>query len=121
MADARQPSFATALLAVLGGSALSTWFSALAVGVAPSTSAEAWAILTSLAGAVGVKLLLRLVRYDCPYAFAAAALLAGHVAGLALVQAMPDLGGHVFSRVPGVILATFVVQLSSTQRRAATF
>jgi hypothetical protein len=120
MADARQPNFATALMAVLGGSAVSAWFSAAAVGVAPRTSGEAWAILTSLAGAVGLKLVLRCLRYSCPFAFAAAALLAAHVAGLALEQAMPDLSRLVAS-FPGLVLATFVVQLSTAHRRTARF
>jgi hypothetical protein len=119
MADARQPNFATALTAVLAGRVVSIWFSAVAVGLAPRTSVEAWAILTSLAGALGVKLVLRLLRYECPFAFAAAALLVAHIAGLALVQAMPDLSGRIFSTVPGLIVATFIVQMSAAHRRTA--
>src|SRR3954449_10062677 len=70
MADARQPSFATALVAVLAGAAISAWIAALFVGAAPSTSVEAWAILTSICGAVGVKAMLRILKYDVPFAFA---------------------------------------------------
>jgi hypothetical protein len=117
MIDARQPNFATALLAVLAGSAVSAWFAAAAVGVAPETNVEAWAILTSLVGAVGLKLALRVLRYSCPFAFAAGALLAAHVAGLALAQAMPDLD-HLVAGFPGLVLATFVVQVSAAHRRA---
>jgi hypothetical protein len=120
MADPRQPNFATALMAVLAGSAVSAWFSAAALGVAPETSTEAWAILTSLVGAVALKAVLRLLRYSCPFAFAAAALLGGHVATLALAQAMPDLD-HLVASFPGLVLATFIVQVSAGHRRATIY
>jgi hypothetical protein len=130
MADARQPNFGTALVAVLAGGVVSSWISALFVGVAPYMSVEMWSIVTSLFGAIGIKLVLRLLNYDCPFAFAAGALLAGRVASLALVQAMPDLAGHelpvfpsfgVFSALPGLVLAAFVVQISAGRRRVATY
>ena len=130
MVDARQPNFGTALVAVLAGGALSSWMIALFVGFAPATSVEAWAILTSLAGAVGVKLVLRILKYDIPFAFAAGALLAGRVASMALVQFMPDLGGHalaafpsygLFSSFPSIVLSTFLVQMSAGRTSAATY
>jgi len=62
MVDARQPSFGTALVAVLAGGAISSWMSAAFVGIAPTTSVEAWAILTSIGGAVGVKAVLRVLK-----------------------------------------------------------
>jgi hypothetical protein len=129
MAD-HQPSFGLALVGVLVGGVVSSWIAALFVGAAPTTSPEAWAILTSLAGAVGVKAVLRVLGFDCPYAFAAGALLAGRVVSLALVQAMPDLGGHgvpmlptygLFSSFPSLVLSAFLVQLSSGRARAATY
>jgi hypothetical protein len=121
MDDARHPSFGTALMAALAGSVVSTWASAAAAGYAPDTSVEAWAILTSIFGALGVKLALRVLRYNCPFAFAAGALLAGHVGSLALVQAMPDLDGRVFAGFPGLVVAAFVVQISAAPRRAPTY
>jgi hypothetical protein len=130
MVDARQPNFGTALVAVLAGGALSSWMIALLVGFAPATSVEAWAILTSLGGAVGVKLVLRILKYDIPFAFAAGALLAGRVASMALVQLMPDLGGHalaafpsygLFSSFPSIVLSTFLVQMSAGRTSAATY
>jgi hypothetical protein len=130
MADARQPSFGTALVAVLAGGVVSFWMAALFVGFAPATSPEAWSILTSLAGAVGVKLVLRMLGYDVPFAFAAGALLAGRVVSLALVQTMPDLAGHelpvfpafgVFSAFPSLVLSAWIVQICSGRRRAATY
>ena len=130
MADARQPSFITALIAVLAGGAVSSWITAIFVNVRPETSVEGWAILTSLAGAVGVKALLRLLRYDIAYAFAAGALLAGRVASLALVQLMPDLGGHalaafpadgLFSSFPSIVLSTFLVQMSAGRTHTITY
>ncbi|HYY63627.1 MAG TPA: hypothetical protein VE688_03365 [Gaiellaceae bacterium] len=130
MVDARQPNFGTALVAVLAGGALSSWMIALFVVFAPATSVEAWAILTSLAGAVGVKLVLRILKYDIPFAFAAGALLAGRVASMALVQFMPDLGGHalaafpsygLFSSFPSIVLSTFLVQMSAGRTSAATY
>jgi hypothetical protein len=130
MADANQPSFGTALVAVLAGGVASSWISALFIGFAPATSPEAWAILTSLAGGVGVKAVLRLLHYDVPFAFAAGALLAGRVASLALVQAMPDLGGHtipalptygLFSSFPSLVLSAFLVQISAGRGRTVTY
>jgi hypothetical protein len=130
MADARQPSFATALVAVLAGGAISSWITALFIGAAPSTSVEAWAILSSICGAVGVKAVLRILKYDVPFAFAAGALLAGRVASLALVQLMPDLGGHslgafpsygLFSSFPSIVLSALLVQMSAGRTRTITY
>jgi hypothetical protein len=130
MVDARQPNFGTALVAVLAGGALSSWMIALFVGFAPATSVEAWAILTSLGGAVGVKVVLGILKYDIAFAFAAGALLAGRVASMALVQLMPDLGGHalsafpsygLFSSFPSIVLSTFLVQMSAGRTSAATY
>ena len=56
MADTSQPSFSIALMAVLAGGAISSWLSAAFVGLAPATSVELWAILTSIVGAVFVKI-----------------------------------------------------------------
>ena len=120
MADTSQPSFATALAAVLAGGAVSAWVSAGFVGLMPTSSVESWAILTSLCGALAVKAVLRLLHYDAPFAFAAGALLAGRVASLALVQAMPDLD-HLVASFPGLVLATFIVQVSAGHRRATTY
>jgi hypothetical protein len=130
MADARQPSFATALVAVLAGGAISAWITAIFIGAAPSTSVEAWAILSSICGGVGVKAVLRILKYDVPFAFAAGSLLAGRVASLALVQLMPDLGGHtlaafpsygLFSSFPSIVLSTLLVQMSSGRTRTITY
>jgi hypothetical protein len=130
MVDARQPSFGTALVAVLAGGAISSWLTALFIGFAPATSTEAWAILTSICGAVGVKLVLRFLKYEVPFAFAAGALLAGRIASLALVQLMPDLGGHpipafpaygLFSTFPSLALSAFIVQISAARTRPVTY
>jgi hypothetical protein len=130
MADARQPSFATALVAVLAGGAISAWITAIFISAAPGSSTEAWAILSSLCGAVGVKAVLRILRYDVPFAFAAGALLAGRVASLALVQFMPDLGGHalgafpsygLFSSFPSLVLSTLLVQMSAGRASTTTY
>jgi hypothetical protein len=130
MADARQPTFATALVAVLAGGAISSWISAAFVGVAPATSVEAWAILTSIGGAFGVKAVLRVLKYDVGWAFAAGALMAGRVASLALVQAMPDLGGHalpgfpaygLFSSFPSLVLSAWLVQISGGRARSLIY
>ena len=129
MVDARQPSFGTAFVSALAGGAVSAWISTLFVGLAPGASTEAWAILTSVFGAVAVKVVLRILRYDCPFALAAGALLAGRVAALALVQAMPDLGGHplpvlpsygLFSSFPSLLLTAWVVQISAARTRSVT-
>jgi hypothetical protein len=130
MADARQPSFVTALVAVLAGGAISSWMSAAFVGVAPTTSVEAWAILTSICGAVGVKAVLRVLKYDVAFAFAAGALMAGRLASIALVQTMPDLGGHalpgfpaygLFSSFPSLVLSAFLVQISAGRARNVAY
>jgi hypothetical protein len=130
MVDARQPTFGIALVAVLAGGAVSSWITALVSGFAPSTSVEAWAILASICGAVAVKAVLRILKFDIAFAFAAGALLAGRVAGLALVQAMPDLGGHaipgfpaygLFSSFPSLVLSVWLVQISAGRTRIATY
>ena len=129
MAD-HQPSFGTALVAVLAGGVVSSWIAGLFIGFAPATSPEAWAIVLSLAGGLALKAVLRLLRYDIPFAFAAGALLAGRVVSIVLVQAMPDLGGHtlpmlptygLFSSFPSLVLSAFLVQISSGRSRVATY
>lgn len=129
MAD-HQPSFGVSLVAVLAGGVVSSWIAALFIGFAPASSPESWAILTSLFGAVGIKAALRVLGYDCPIAFAAGALLAGRIASMALVQAMPDLGGHsisvlptygLFSSFPSLVLSAFLVQVSSGRGRAHVY
>jgi hypothetical protein len=126
MADAGQPTFGTALIAVLAGGAISSWISAAFVGLAPTTSVESWTILTSICGAIGVKAVLRVLKYDVPFAFAAGALMAGRLASIALVQAMPDLGGHalpgfsaygLFSSFPSLVLSAWLVQISAGRTR----
>jgi hypothetical protein len=126
MADARQPSFGTALVAVLAGGVVSSWIAGLFIGFAPATSVEAWAIMTSIAGAVGVKAVLRILGYDLALAFAAGALLAGRLVSLVVVQMMPDLGGHtlpwlptygLFSSFPALLLSAAIVQLCAGRRR----
>jgi hypothetical protein len=130
MADATQPNFGTALTAVLAGGAISSWISAAFIGLAPATSVEAWAILTSIGGAVGVKLVLKALRFNVPFAFAAGALMAGRVVSLALVQTMPDLGGHtipalptfgLFSSFPSLVLSAWLVQISGGRARSLIY
>ena len=130
MADIRQPTFVTALTAVFAGAAVSAWISAAFVGVYPASSIEAWAILTSVLGAVFVKLVLRALKFDIALPFAAGALMAGRLAGLTLVQVMPDLGGHalpafptfgLFSTFPSLVLAAWLVQISAGRVRAIVY
>jgi hypothetical protein len=130
MADARQPTFGISLIAVLAGGAISSWISVAFVDIAPATSVEAWAILTSICGAVGVKLVLRFLKYDVAIAFAAGALMAGRLVSLVLVQAMPDLGGHampgfpaygLFSSFPSLVLSAWLVQISAGRIRALMY
>jgi hypothetical protein len=130
MADARQPNFGTALVAVLAGGAISSWISAVFVDIAPTTSVEAWAILTSICGAVGVKVVLRALKFNVAFAFAAGALMAGRVVSLALVQTMPDLGGHaipafptygLFSSFPSLVLSAWLVQISAGRIRTIVY
>jgi uncharacterized membrane protein YeaQ/YmgE (transglycosylase-associated protein family) len=130
MADARQPSFGTALVAVIAGAAVSSWISTAFVGLAPATSVESWAILTSLCGAIVVKVALRALKFGIAFPFAAGALMAGRVASLALVQAMPDLGGHplpgfsaygLFSSFPALVLSAWLVQISAGRSRTIVY
>jgi len=55
--------------------------------------------------------------------------MAGRVATLALLQTMPDLGGHaipgfpaygLFSSFPSLVLAAWLVQISAGRARVAT-
>ena len=130
MADVRQPGFVTALVAVAVGGVVSSWISALLAGFAHATSMETWAILTSVFGAVGVKLVLRVLGYDVAFAFAAGALLAGRIAGLVLLQALPDLGGHrlpglptfgLYSSFPNLLLSAWIVQITAGRTRTVTY
>ena len=130
MADTSQPSFPIALTAVLAGGAISSWIAAAFVGLTPATSVESWAILTSVVGAVFVKIVLRTLKYDVPIAFAAGALMAGRLAGLALVQAFPDLQGHaipglsaygLYSGFPTLVLSAWLVQISSGRMRRIVY
>jgi hypothetical protein len=130
MAHTEQPTFASALAAVLAGAAVSAWISAAFVGVDPQSSIEAWAILTSVFGAVLLKLVLRVLKFDIALAFAAGGLMAGRLAGLALVQTMPDLAGHaipgfptfgLFSTFPSLILSAWLVQISAGRVRAIVY
>jgi uncharacterized membrane protein YeaQ/YmgE (transglycosylase-associated protein family) len=130
MADTSQPSFAMALAAVLAGGAISSLISETFVGLAPTTNIEVWAILTSVVGAVFVKIVLRSLKYDIPIAFAAGALMAGRLAGLALVQAFPDLHGHaipgfsaygIFSSFPTLVLSVWLVQISAGRMRRIVY
>ena len=130
MADVRQPSFGAALTAVLAGGAISAWISAAFLGLAPATSVEAWAILTSICGAIGVKIVLRVLKYNVAFAFAAGALMAGRIVSIALVQTMPDLGGHVspafptyglFSSFPSLVLSAWLVQVSAGRVRTVVY
>ncbi|HEX6490908.1 MAG TPA: hypothetical protein VF002_06000 [Gaiellaceae bacterium] len=126
MADVRQPGFPTALAAVAAGALVSSWSTGLLASRYPAMSSAVWAILTSIAGAACLKLVLRALQYEIAFAFAAGALLAGRVAGLLLGQAMPDLGGHalpglptlgLYSCVPTLLLSTWLVQLTGGRRR----
>ena len=58
------------------------------------------------------------------------ALMAGRLAGLALVQVMPDLGGHsipgfptfgLFSTFPSLVLSAWLVQISAGRVRAIVY
>src|SRR2546430_10764570 len=100
MADANQPSFGTALVAVLAGGVVSSWISALFIGFAPATSPEAWAILTSLAGGVGVKAVLRVMHYEVPFAFAAVAFLARPVANPPALSSLATATGSRLTALP---------------------
>jgi uncharacterized membrane protein YeaQ/YmgE (transglycosylase-associated protein family) len=130
MAHARQPSFVTALTAVLAGAALSSWITAAFVGLAPDSNVEAWAILTSLCGAVVVKVVLRILKYEVPLAFAAGALMAGRLFSIAIVQTVPDLGGHtiadlptfgLFTSFPTLVLSAWLVQISAGRTRTVFY
>jgi hypothetical protein len=130
MADTSQPSFATALTAVLAGGAVSAWVSAGLVGLMPTSSVESWTILTSVVGGLFVKTVLRVLKFDIPILFAVGALMAGRLAGLALVQAFPDLGGHaipgfaaygLLSSFPSLVLSVWLVQISAGRMRRIVY
>lgn len=130
LVDARQPGFGTALLAVVAGGALSSWIASFIVEANPTANIEALAILTSLCGAVAIKAVLKLLKFEIAFPFAAGALLAGRVASLAVVQLMPDLGGHaipgfpaygLFSTFPSLVLSAWLVQICAARRRTVTY
>src|SRR5205814_6671118 len=61
MAD-HQPSFGIALVAVLAGGVVTSWIAGLFIGFDAASSPEAWAIVTSIAGGVAVKAVLRILH-----------------------------------------------------------
>ena len=77
-----------------------------------------------------MKLVLRALKFEIAFAFAAGALMAGRVVSLVLIQTMPDLGGHtipgfptygLFSSFPSLVLAAWLVQISTGRRRAIVY
>jgi hypothetical protein len=115
------PSFGTALVAVLAGSALTSWFFARFEGAGPYLGTEAATIVACLVGALAVKVVLRSLGYDTPFLAAAGALLAQRVLGLALAGAvasvaappLPLLPFGVFPGLPCLVLGALIVQLAA--------
>jgi hypothetical protein len=121
------PSFGTALVAVLAGAALTSWFfDRLTVG--PYLGREGWTIVASLGGALAVKFVLRSIGYDAPFLAAAGALLVDRVLGLALLgllpsasnSAVPFLPYGLFPGLPCLVLGAVIVQLTAGRPHHAT-
>jgi hypothetical protein len=127
MSERLQPSFGAALVAVLAGGTVSSWFSAVFVGFAPYLSAEAWWPVSVVVGAVVIKLSLRILGYDTWLGSGAASLLAGRLVGDWLMHFAPGASGPalpilpafgVFGGVPSLLVAAFLVHLTATRSRA---
>jgi hypothetical protein len=128
MSERLQPSFGAALVAVLAGGTISSWFSALFVGFAPYMSADAWWLASVVVGAIVIKLSLRVLGYDTWLGSGAAALLAGRLVGVWLMHFTPGANGPalpilpafgVFGGLPSLVVAAFLVHLTATRSRQA--
>jgi hypothetical protein len=128
MSERLQPSFGAALVAVLAGGTVSSWFSAVFAGLAPYLSADAWWLLSVIVGAVVIKLSLRILGYDTWLGSGAAALLAGRLVGEWVIHFAPGASGPalpilpafgVFGGLPSLVVAAFLIHLTATRSRAA--
>jgi hypothetical protein len=125
------PGFGLALVAVLAGGAISSWIAALFVGFAPFMSNTAWMIVTSVFGAVGVKLVLQLLGHDIGVIAATAALAVGSLVSVVLLTAMPRAAAGpgipllpaagVMTSLPGLLLSAFLIQNLARSRHEPTF
>ncbi|MDQ2984557.1 MAG: hypothetical protein M3R70_11660 [Actinomycetota bacterium] len=122
------PSYATCLVAVCAGAALSAWLVIEFHALTPSLSSQAWSIIACAVSALAVKTVLRTFGYDAPFFAAAGALLAQRVVGYALVSATASLSTlgpfelppAFFAAAPGALLGAMVVQLTATRQHAAS-
>ena len=130
MSELLQPSFGAAVVAVLAGGTISSWFSALFVGFAPYVNADVWWLVSVVVGAVVIKLSLRVLGYDSWLGSGAAALLAGRLVGAWLVHFAPGASGPalpllpafgVSGGLPSLVVAAFLVHLTATRRRETVF
>jgi hypothetical protein len=114
------PSFGTSLLAVLAGSALTSWFFGRLLE-APYLGREGWTIVACLGGALAVKVVLRSAGYDDPFLAAAGALLAQRVLSVALAGAvsstvdapLPLLPYGLFPGLPCLVVGALIVQMTA--------
>jgi len=114
------PNFVTALVSVLVGSALAAWFFGR-LAEAPYLGREGWTIVACVAGALGVKVVLRSVGYDDPFLAAAGALLATRVLSAALAGAvsssvdspLPLVPYGLFPGLPCLVLGALIVQMTA--------
>jgi hypothetical protein len=125
------PSFGLALVAVLAGGAISSWFSALFVGFAPFLSHTAWTVFTSVFGAYATKLVLQLLGYEIGIVAAFGALFLGSVVSLVFLTAMPQAAAGpgipllpaagLLTGLPGLLLSAFLIQNLTRSGNEATF
>lgn len=130
-AETDSPSFALALVAVLAGGAVSSWLSAVFVAYTSFLTATAWTVVTSMVGAVGVKLVLRVLGYEIGIVAAVAALVAGSIVRLVLVTALPASSGPavpllpnfgMLFGLPSLLLSAWIVQNTAhSSTREASF
>jgi hypothetical protein len=122
------PSFATSLLAVIAGSALTAWLVAVLHGAVPSLSPQVWSIAACVVAAIAVKAVLRTFGYDGPFFAAAGALLTQRVVGYALVGAASSsispfpvvLPPALLASAPGLLVAAMVVQFTASRQHATS-
>jgi hypothetical protein len=119
-----QPSFALAIVAVLVAGFATSYLAMLFIGFTPYLGRNTWYLLTSLVGAVALRILLRAIGYEIPYLAAFFALLIGSLISLGLARWIPAATGPtapylpafgLVAAIPSLLLSAWIVQLTASK------
>ncbi len=114
--DSYGPSFGIALAAVLIGGFITGFFESLLFNVAPLVPRTVWTVSTSVLGAVGLRMALRMFGYEIGLLAAVCASVVGSVVSLVLRSALLGASGPALfpllsvSGFAGIFVTTWIVQ-----------